>query len=347
MRTPPAKDTSRPKNRIAIIGAGAIGSALGAALARAGEDVTLIGRPAHLDAIRRDGLQVEGRTGAYVARLNTADTLGFQPDYAFLTVKTQDVLPALQANLAHLHEAPLVTFQNGVRSDDLAASLLPRAQIVSAVVNISATYLRPGAVTVVYPGTLLIGHPFPEGKVPLEPLKRLLEQAAPTTVSGNVRGAHWLKLLFNLNNAFPALTNTSLHELYGHASIRALAVQVIREGLRTVRAAHIRLESLPEVSVNVFRMVGVLPMPLAGQLVAARARRVQSQWPLLGSTLQSLLRGRPTEIDYLNGEIVQLGEQVGRPTPLNARLIELVHEAERTTRFLTIDELSARLHPKP
>ncbi len=319
---------------------------MGAALARAGEDVTLIGRAAHLEAIGRDGLRVDGRTGSYVARVNTAEKLGFRPDYAFVTVKTQDVLPALEANRAHLQDAPLVTFQNGVRSDDTAASLLPREQIVSAVVNISATYLQPGAVTVVYPGTLLIGYPFPEGNVPLEPLQALLQHAAPTTVSGNVRGAHWLKLLFNLNNALPAITNTSLHDLYARPKARELSARVIREGLRTVRAAHIRLESLPEVSVNVFRMVGVLPLPLAGLLVAARARRVQGQWPLLGSTLQSLLRGRPTEIDYLNGEIVALGGQMGRPTPLNAGLVELVHEAERTRRFLSVEELCARLDVK-
>ncbi len=346
MRPLPAEDPSRPTKRIAIIGAGAIGSAVGAALARAGEDVTLIGRPAHLEAIRRDGLRVNGRTGSYVAHLNTAETLDFEPDYAFLTVKTQDVLPALKANLPHLQNAPLVTFQNGVRSDDAAASLLPREQIVSAVVNISATYLEPGAVTVVYPGTLLIGHPFPSGDVPLEPLKALLQHAAPTTISSNVRGAHWLKLLFNLNNALPAVTNTSLHDLYARPEARELSARVIREGLRTVRAAHIRLESLPEVSVNVFRMVGALPLPLAGRLVAARARRVQGDWPLLGSTLQSLLRGRPTEIDYLNGEIVRLADKLRRPVPLNAELVELVHEVERTRRFLTVEELCARLDVK-
>ena len=330
-------------SRIAILGAGAIGSALGACLSRAGQDVTLIGRPAHMDAVRRDGLRVDGRTGPFTARPSTAAALEFQPDYAFLTVKTQDVMRIVGANLPFLRSAALVTFQNGVRSDELVAGMLPRAHIASAVVNISATYLEPGAVTIVYPGTLLIGHPFAEGQVPLEALQRVLAQAARTTITQNVRGAHWLKLLFNLNNAFPALTNTSLHELYARRAMRELAARVIREGLRTVQAAGIRLESLPEVSVDIFRLVGLLPVPLAGLLVAARARRVQGQWPLLGSTLQSLLRGRPTEIEYLNGEIVRLAATLHRPAPLNAMLIELVHEAERTKRFLTLDEVERRM----
>jgi 2-dehydropantoate 2-reductase len=329
--------------RIAIMGAGAIGSAVGALLSRAGEDVTLIGQPEHVSAIRKDGLRVDGCRGSFTVDLRATERLDFRPDYAFLTVKTQDVLSALRDKLELLKDAPLVTFQNGIRSDDLVSNLLPSSQIVSSVVNISATYLTPGAVTVVYPGTLLIGHPFPDGCVPLEPLRALLQPAAPTTISRNIRGAHWLKLLFNLNNAFPALTNASLHQLYADRYMRELAVRVIREGLAAIEAAGIGLESLPEVSVSLFRILGILPIPLAGLLIVWRARRIESEWPLLGSSLQSLRRGRPTEIDYLNGEIVRLGRETSTSTPLNKRLVELVHDAERTGKFLTIAELRHRL----
>ncbi len=329
--------------RVAIIGAGAIGSAVGAFLSRAGSDVTLIGRPAHLDAIRQNGLRVEGRLGSFAARLAIAETLAFRPDYALLTVKTQDVLSALKANLPALDDAPLVTMQNGVRSDELAETLVPRIQLVSAVVSISATYLTPGAVTVVYPGTLVLGHPFDESAVPLAPLRDALKAAAPTRISQNIVGVHWLKLLFNLNNAFPALLNISLHRVYAYPYMRALSARVIREGLHVVDAAGIRLESLPEVSVGLFRTLGILPPPLAGLLILARARRIESEWPLLGSTLQSLLRERPTEIDYLNGEIVRLGAQHHVPTPLNARLVELVHEVERTGKFMTVETLKRQV----
>ena len=113
--------------------------------------------------------------------------LDFRPDYVFLTVKTQDVLSALQANLDFLKDARLVTFQNGVRSDELAATLLPPSQMVSSVVSISATHLTPGAVTIVYPGTLVIGHPFPESAIPLEPLRALLQLATRTIISCTCR----------------------------------------------------------------------------------------------------------------------------------------------------------------
>jgi 2-dehydropantoate 2-reductase len=103
------------------------------------------------------------------------------------------------------------------------------------------------------------------------------------------------------------------------------------------------LESLPEASVARFRLIGLLPTRLAGLLLAISARRIKTDWPLFGSTLQSLRRGRPTEIDYLNGEIVRLGEKVGAPTPLNAAIVDMVHRVERTRKFYTVKEIRSNL----
>jgi 2-dehydropantoate 2-reductase len=329
--------------RIAIIGAGAIGSVLGAFLSRANEEVTLIGESKHVNAIHQNGLHIDGVSGSFIAKVATADALNFQPDFAFLTVKTQDVLAALQANKAFLTNTPLVTFQNGVRSDEMAATLLPREQIISAVVNISASYLTPGTVTVTYPGSLVIGRPFSRRDAQLDLLVTLLQHVAPTSISANIQGVHWLKLIFNLNNAFPALLNTPLHQVYADVYLRELAARVMQEGLQTVKGAGIRLESLPEASVTLFQVLGRLPPRLAGWLLASSARRIQTQWPLLGSTLQSLRRGRPTEIDYLNGEIVRLGEQLRMRTPFNSTIVDMVHQVERTGQFWAVDEMRAKI----
>jgi 2-dehydropantoate 2-reductase len=329
--------------RIAIIGAGAIGSVLGAFLSRAGEDITLIGESEHLTAIHQNGLQVDGVSGSFVAKVTTVAALNFQPDFALLTVKTQGVLTALSANKVFLNNRPLVTFQNGVRSDEMAATLLPRAQIISAVVNIGASYLTPGAVTLIYPGSLVIGRPFGKLDSQVTSLATLLQPVAPTHISSNIQGVHWLKLIFNLNNALPALLNMPLHQVYADTYLRELAARVMREGLQTVRRAGIQLESLPEASVTLFQLLGMLPPRLAGWLLASRAHRIQSQWPLLGSTLQSLRRGRPTEIDYLNGEIIRLGEQVGLGTPLNAAIVNMVHHVEQTGQFFTVDEIRTKI----
>jgi 2-dehydropantoate 2-reductase len=325
--------------RIAVIGAGAIGSALGALLHRAGQSVALIARPAHVAAIRQKGLKVDGDTGNFTASVNAAETLDFRPDLTLLTVKTQDVVAAVKANRGFLSDVPIVTFQNGVRSDPLVASILPREQILSAVVLTHVTHLLPGEVTVVYRGKLMLGRPFGKRDGKLEEVARILDQAIPTQVTDNIEGARWLKLIVNLNNALPAITNQTMDRVYANASLRNLAIALMREGLRVIHRANIRLESLPQVSIALTRLVNWMPSGIAGRIAAAKLRQLTTEWPLWGSTLQSIRRGRPTEIDYLNGEIVELGKRCGEPTPLNAKMVELVHQVERTGNFFSIEEI--------
>jgi 2-dehydropantoate 2-reductase len=324
--------------RIAVIGAGAVGSALGALLHRAGQNVVLIARPAHIAAIRQDGLRVDGDTGNFIAPVEATETLNFRP-VALLTVKTQDVVAAVKANQAFLNDVPVVTFQNGIRSDELVASILPREQILSAVVLMHVTYLLPGKVTVVYQGKLILGRPFGPRDSKLEDVAHILNQAVPTRVTDNIQGAHWLKLIVNLNNALPAITNFTMSQVYANTSLRNLAIGLMREGLRVIDRANIRLESLPEVSVGLTRLINWMPSGIAGRIAAAKVRRLTTVWPLWGSTLQSIQRGRPTEIDYLNGEIMELGKRYGEITPLNTKMVELVHQVERTGQFLSVEEI--------
>jgi len=320
--------------RIAVIGAGAVGCTIGALLSRAGQDVTLIGRPEQVAAIRKGGLQLDGALGRFSVQVPVAEQLDFRPDLALLTVKTQDVVPAVQASLSFLTDTPLVTLQNGLRSDDLVAGVLPPHQIVSAVVSIIATYLTAGTVTVISPGSLVIGHPFAATEPLLPMVAEVLNQAIPTQISANIRGAHWLKLLVNVNNALPAITNCTVQEIYADPYLSQLMIRLLREGLAVVQRAGIKLESLPDVSVALIRLLGRLPVRLAARLASAKVRRTVSTLPVLGSTLQSLRRHRSTEIDYLNGEIVRLGTETGVPTPLNAMVVKMVHRVEKQGRFL-------------
>jgi len=325
--------------RIAIIGAGAVGSMFGALLGRAGQDVILIGRPEQVAAIHKGGLQVDGALGTFTVQVPVAEQLDFRPDLVLLAVKTQDVSSAVQANRRHLVDVPLVTLQNGVRSDDLVAGVVPPQQVVSAVAFVIATYLTPGSVTIVTPGSLAIGHPFAAHK-PITPMvASILNQAIPTRISTNILGAHWLKLLINVNNALPAITNRTLQEIYAESYLSQLVIRLLREGLAVVQRAGIRLESLPNISVILVRLLGKLPVRLAARLTAAKVRRTASDVPILGSTLQSLRRHRPTEIEYLNGEIVRLGTETGVPTPLNAMVVAMVHQVEHQGRFFGVNAI--------
>ena len=100
--------------KIAIIGAGAIGSVIGGLLSKAGEDVTLIGRKPHVDAVNRNGLVLDGEAGRIVIQVNAAEDLDFKPDLALLTVKAQDVISSVRKAQPSLSGTRLVTMQNGV-----------------------------------------------------------------------------------------------------------------------------------------------------------------------------------------------------------------------------------------
>ena len=329
--------------RIAIIGAGAIGSALGALLRRAGCDVALIGRPDHVSVIRKSGLRVDGVCGSFTVAIRADEALVEAPDIVFLTMKTQDVLATVDANRTILGRLPLVTFQNGVRSDEIVASALPEADIVSVVVNFHARFTEPGKITILYGGSLLVGRPFSPNDDLVAGLAATLSAAFPTRVTDNIGGAHWLKLIVNLNNAFPALTNLTLREVYRDRGLRGLSVRTMREGLAVAKRAGIVLEGLPDMPSMFARAVALLPLPLAGRLAAVKVASMETRWPLIGSTLQSLLRHEPTEIDYLNGEIVRVGGTFGMATPVNSAIVRLIHDIERTGRFLTPKEVCAAI----
>jgi 2-dehydropantoate 2-reductase len=294
--------------------------------------------------MQRDGLQVKGVFGSFVAPVRAATALDFRPDVAFLTVKTQDVLAAVQTNRQFLADTPVVTCQNGIRSAVLVATILPPMEIISAIVTLNASYLTHGTVTAAYSGSAVVGRPFGPRDAQVDTVAAMLGHITTTRVTDNIVGAHWLKLIVNLNNALPALTNLALHEVLANDYLRSLVVQMMREGLQVVQQAGIQLAGLPDAPALLIQLLGRLPTGLASGLLAIQARRLAGAEPLLVSTLQSVLRNQPTEIDYLNGEIVRAGAQWNVPTPLNATIVAMVHETEQSGQFWTVEAIRERLN---
>jgi 2-dehydropantoate 2-reductase len=326
--------------RLAVIGAGAVGSVVGGLLARAGEDVTLIGRRSHADAVNRDGLRIDGALGELRVRLTATERLDFKPDLALLTMKTQGVAAAARELHPYLHGVPVLTMQNGVRSDELVAEVVGREQLLSSVVLFGATFLEPGSVTYSPKGVLVLGVPFGRIDERTRAIAALLDKAVPTQLSANIAGAHWTKLIVNENNALPAVTGLSIQQVNRHPALRRLSVLMMREAVETIAAAGIKLASLPRLPAAALTTVLRMPLPIATPLLRLSALSL-GRSPALGSTLQSVRRGEKTEIDYLNGEVVALGKRTGRPTPYNATVVDLVHQVETTGRFLTAEAVTA------
>jgi 2-dehydropantoate 2-reductase len=330
---------AEPKPKIAVVGAGAIGSLIGGLLARAGEEVTLVGRRAHVQAVREHGLRIEGVLGALTIPVRAAETLDFRPDLGLLAVKTQDVERVCDQVQAYIQDAVIVTLQNGVRSDGMVATRVPKANIVSGVVMLNAQFLIPGQITYAHAGSLLIGEAFGENGQRVREIQALLSRAVRTEISDNIRGAHWTKLLLNnLGNGLEAMTGLAVSECMRHAGLRRIGILALREGNQAIEKAGLRLAPIPQIPAPALGFIIRTPVPVAAWALSLSMGSLKT----LSSTLQSLRRGRSTEIDYLNGEIVRLGRQLGMATPYNSKVVEIVKEVEKSGRFFAPDELVRR-----
>ena len=306
---------------IAVFGAGAIGSLVGARLHESDIDVRLVGREAQVDAIRARGLLVKGKNGSRVVRVPATTSLDGSADIILLTVKSQDVQDACRTIAGLRSAATVVTMQNGVRSDREASDILGRDRIVGCVLNISATYLEPGVVEQNTSGLFQVGAPFPESKARVDAVLALLSLAIKTELVPDIARSRWTKLMANLNNAIMAITGWPIGRALRHPGLTRLSIATIREGVKTAQLGGYGLDQ--SRWARTFRLMSTLPMPLSYRLFRGRlAGNFPPDSTYGPSTLQSFQRHSSSELDYLNGEIVTLGDRIGRPTPYNSGLLE-------------------------
>ncbi len=299
-----------------VYGAGAIGGVVGARLHQAGFGVTLIARGAHLEVIRRRGLELitpEERAVLPIPAVGSpAGVVWTGDDVVLLATKSQDTLEALTALRREAGPvAPVVCLQNGVENERAAARMVD--SVYGAVVMCPAAHLRPGEVEAygtTQTGMLDIGR-YPDGiDARCEQVCAALEASRFTArpVADIMRLKH-AKLLLNLSNAVGALC--------GPGEDRdALTERAREEGERVLRTAGIPHEA-PEVT------------DLGGRWAAMGVRDIDGRTRAGSSTWQSLTRGVALETDYLNGEIGLLGRLHGVPAPVNQALCHLAWEAAR------------------
>jgi len=289
---------------VVIYGAGAIGGVLGARLAAAGEDVTLIARGAHLDAIRRDGLRLDTPDGSEVFRLPAVEgpeELDLGPDdLVILTMKSNDTAAALaRLRTAAPPETPIICAQNGVANERMALRLF--ANVYGVCVIFPATHLEPGVVeaqSTPITGLLDLGR-YPSGvDETAERIAAMFKAATFESVARpDIMRWKYRKLIMNLGNAVQAVCvrdddGTALID-----RIRAEATQVF---------AAAGIDVVPEAEEEARRANILQVKPVRG-----RTRDGGSSWQSLRRRSGSI------ESDYLNGEIVLLGRLHGVPTPAN------------------------------
>ncbi|MCU1477924.1 MAG: 2-dehydropantoate 2-reductase, partial [Subtercola sp.] len=326
--------------QIGIVGAGAIGGSIAAALNRAGHTVELTARGDNLVAIREAGIQLTGAWGDHVARVEANEHLTVRPQLAFVTTKAQDARDAILANAEVLRGLPVVIVQNGLESLDTARAALPDANWIGALALYATSYLSPGEVTITASGQTFLGTGTGAPDAETIAAAATLAEAIPARAVANFRGAQWTKLIINQVNAMPAITGLSAQQTISSDVLRPIITASMREAVRTGFALHTHYGSLQGLSNPLLRAFAVAPVSVGALLPRLMARRM-GDTPNPGSTLQSIRRGQLTEIDYLNGAVVTQARVAGRSAPLNQTLVEFVHEVERTGAFVTPEAVAS------
>lgn len=299
---------------VAVVGAGAVGSYFGAMLARAGHAVTLIGRPAHVQAIQRDGLQLEmaGRVEKIhvAASSELASVRG--ADLVLFCVKSSDTETVAQQIAPHLAQnALLLSLQNGVDNTEVISRQL-RQTVIPAVVYVATAMPAPGCVTHNGRGDLVIGAATaePDTEQTLQALVDFFATAqVPVRISPDVMAELWSKLLVNCAyNAISGLSQMHYAKLAELALIRDTQRAAVREVIAVAAADGVQLSEHQSMEA-----VDHIAVAMAGQK---------------SSTAQDMARHKPTEIDHLNGFIVRRGLELEVPTPVNQTLHALVKLVE-------------------
>ncbi|WP_150308480.1 ketopantoate reductase family protein [Planctomonas psychrotolerans] len=327
--------------RIAVIGAGAVGGTLAALLHRAGHEVDITARGDHLRAIQENGLRMRGAWGTHVASVAAAERLARPPDLAIVATKIADAPDAMSANAGYLRDVPVVVVQNGLGGLRLAGRALPSADMVGGLALFAASFSRPGEVTVTAAAPLILGVPGRAPTLGALAAKEVLEAVLPVQVSGNFEGAQWTKLLINGINAVPAITGLSVQDAVGHRNLRKVITRSMQETARVGAATGVRFDPIGPLLRHRIWVFAHLPVRFAQGLPMGLARGMGSV-PNPGSTLQSIRRGRLTEIDYLNGAVVDAAKDTPLTAPVNEALVAMVHQVERTGRHLPAVEVLRR-----
>jgi 2-dehydropantoate 2-reductase len=301
---------------VAVVGAGAVGSFFGGMLARAGAQVTLIGRPSHVEVWKRDGLFIDSVN--FQATIPVAATTDIDAcrdaDLVLFSVKTRDTEEAARAMAPHLRgDAIVVSLQNGVDNVErmrAVAALDP----IAAVVYVASTMPGPGRIKHGGRGDLIIGdlpgRSAPPRDTVISAVSGWFEAAGvPCRIAINIEGDLWTKLITNVAlNAVSAVVQATYGDIAKVPESREMICRLVDECVAVAAAAGIALPDMDFADMVLRFAVAV--------------------GPVYSSTAQDLERGRLTEIDALNGFIVRRGLEREVATPVNQALLALVRLRE-------------------
>ena len=319
--------------RIGIIGAGAIGCVVGGLLTKAGRDVTLIDQwPEHVETMKTKGLRLSGTCGDHripvrALHIHEAQLIETPFDAAFVAVKSYDTewATALAVRYLAQPDGVVVDFQNGI-NDERVAAVAGRGRTLGCVITIGAGMYEPGHAMRTDTGRLgfRIGELDGKETARARELAQIMSDVAGAKVTTNLFGERWSKLAVNcMANPLAGLSGLGSAEVRSEPVPCRIAIQIAAEVVKVGRACGHEIEPIYGIAAQ--RFVDAAEGRGRAEVeadMAAGAKHLTGGRP---SLLQDVLRGRRTEIDYLNGYVCEQGRRVGIPTPFNDAMVAAIH----------------------
>ena len=326
--------------KMVLIGAGSIGGTLAVLLQENGYELNVVAHGEEkAKALREEGLTLTGVYGDHCEKLNaypSIDSLDGMYDICMIATKYQQMPALAKAMLPHLKgDSLVVSLQNGLCLD-LLADVVGEDRTAGVMIGFGATLEDPTHINVTASAELVVGMKNGTTPEPLKALQEMLNKCLPTKLTTDIEGNLYTKLIFNsLINSLASVTNGPVGHMLKTRHARDAALGIIREAVAVADVMDIdvpRFNILPK-----FQFLAKQTNPFSqwfwGQFL--RLGLAAGSGKVRPSTLQSLEKGMPTEIDIMNGYIATKGKEYGIPTPVNDSLTAIIKEIEAGTRPLS------------
>jgi 2-dehydropantoate 2-reductase len=333
-----------PNLSFLVIGAGAIGGITAAFLKKAGFNVEIVCKyDEYATLISESGINVTGIGGNFNAKIPAYSSLSDvrdKKDIILLATKATDMLEVIPGIKVILKEnGYLISLQNGICEDTLG-DLIGHEKIIGCVTGWGATMENMGNLIMTSTGDFIIGYPSKEPDDFLVSLAETLSSVVPVITTDNISGHLYSKLIINsCITSLGAVCGLYLGKMLSIAKIRRIFIEIIKEAIDVAAKMNIKVEIFNRKLdflkfLNGDSFLSRIKRHILIMIIGFKYRRLKS------SSLQSLERGKLTEIDYLNGYITRNADKFGIPVPVNKSIVRFIHEIEQKKRSITVDNFN-------
>lgn len=312
--------------KYAVIGIGAVGSIIGAVLSKSNKNVILIGKKNQIDILNKNGLTIKGlnikqqsiKATSEIAMLNNVDII-------FICIKSQDTQKLANKIKKYLKKsAIIISLQNGIENAETIEKIT-NIKTISGIVLFNSFYYKTGECKITLKkGLILENHSISKNISDI-----LNKNGLKSIIIDDIKPYLYSKLIVNLQNAVSSLTNqTTRRSIYNKYS-REIIVETMKEGLNILKKSNIKIKRLsdidPVVMIKRLEKYNSIFLLIGSCFTGLKKNARNSMW-------QSLNRKKTTEIDYINGVIVNIAKNNNLNAPINKKLIELIKKKEKASK---------------